>query len=335
MSSSQNHQKGNVYSPLPQSESDPSHDVLQDHPLATIPVETTRLTTSDDNDSSDHQTGDYEKSDVEPQNVKDRDHKFSPLPQSEPDHDHPSHPDRDREHHLPLSISVESTRPTADSDSDGAPDHVSTGNTEMIQDLIGLTILLMLILSPLYRRMGSPSEDPIPPVLTLNSMYISNFTTSDGSLTATWDAKMTVTNVNVSCMYFRSTDFTIFYKQNPEDAVSVASLYPFYLDRGESLKLHLKFTAGPGAWDEGQPCVEKWLVEQMGEDKAKEEALTFGMQMNAEAIYYGDTWVSDVDMSPHCEGLKMQFAPNQGSGRLTHPNRNFSVPIGWKPFTLF
>ncbi|KAF7818842.1 GTP cyclohydrolase I [Senna tora] len=101
------------------------------------------------------------------------------------------------------------------------------------------------------------------------------------------------------------------------------------------MKLHLKFTTGGGAWDDSEPCVQKWLVEEIQKERERDESVMFGMQVNVEAIYYGDTWVSDVEMSPHCEGLKVQFVPHKGSARLTQPNRNFTVPIGWKPFSLF
>lgn len=194
-----------------------------------------------------------------------------------------------------------------------------------------------LILLPLYKRLGTPKENPIPPLFVLNSMYLSNFTTtgSTGGISATWDAKFTVTNTNVSCIYFRSIDFTIFYKHNPEDALSVASSYPFYLDKGEYVKLHLKFTKGGEGWEDNQPSVENRLVEEMGKDKAKNGALSFGMQMKVQAIYYGETWVSDVVMNPHCEDLRVQFLPHEDSGRMANPNRNFSVPLHWKPFSFF
>nr|KYP48561.1 hypothetical protein KK1_029712 [Cajanus cajan] len=188
----------------------------------------------------------------------------------------------------------------------------------------------MLILLPLYKRLGSPKQDPIPPVFVLNSMYLSNFTAGTGGLVATWDAKFTVTNTNVSCIYFRSIDFSMFYKRNPEDALSFASSYPFYLDKGEHVKLHLKFTAGGAGFEDNDP-----LVEEMGKDRAKDGTLNFGMEMKVQAIYYGETWVSDVEMNPHCEDLTVQFLPDKDSGRLANPNRNFSVPLHWKPFSFF
>ncbi|KAI9076410.1 hypothetical protein K1719_028646 [Acacia pycnantha] len=247
------------------------------------------------------------------------------------DHGHSSE-DRDR----PLSISVEYTGPNTDYYSDEMQNHVNTiGNAETAQDLLGLTVFLMLIFSPLYNRMESPSGDPIAPLFTLNSMYVSNFTTVNGTLSATWDAKLTVANANVSSIYFRYTDFILFYDNNPEDAVSGVSLNPFSVEKGEAVKLHLKLTTSGGAWDENGPRVESWLVEQIGRDREKDGAVKFGMQMRVEAVYYGETWVADVEMSPHCEGLRVQFLAKKGSGRLTQTDRNFSVPIGWKPSSLF
>ncbi|WVZ05384.1 hypothetical protein V8G54_018734 [Vigna mungo] len=205
----------------------------------------------------------------------------------------------------------------------------------MIQDILGLTLLMMLILLPLYKRLWTPNENPVPPIFVLNSMYLSNFTTDSGGVSGTWDAKLTVTNPNVSCIYFRVIHFTIFYKRNPEDAVSVASSYPFYLDKGEYLKLHLKFVTGEIGSENSEPFVEKGLVEEMGKDKMKDGSLSFGMQVKVEAIYYGETWVADVLMSPHCEDLKVQFLQYKNSGRLANPNRRFTIPIHWKPFSFF
>ncbi|KAJ1376687.1 hypothetical protein SESBI_49669 [Sesbania bispinosa] len=252
-------------------------------------------------------------SDVQPQNERDHIHKFSPLPQSEGEDDHNNHEDQ------PLSISMESitTTPTGPRPtiSDFYSDEifsVSARTCQMTQDLLGLTMLILLIFLTLYRRLGSPKEDPVPPIFTLNSMYISNFTTGTEGLTATWDTKFTK-------MLFL-----------------VTSSYPFYLDQGEFVKLHLKFTTTGRGWeDDDQPFVENRLVEEIGKDRVKDGSLSFGMQMKVEAIYYGETWVSDVVMNPHCENLTVQFVPNKNSGRLVDPNRNFSVPIQWKLFSFF
>ncbi|KAK7396756.1 hypothetical protein VNO78_17914 [Psophocarpus tetragonolobus] len=273
----------------------------------------------------------------QPQNERGHVYRFSRLSQNDGDHEE-----------RPLSVSVEEStgsRSNANSNSNSNVFEyyyteeifgISPRTCEMIQDLLGLMLLLMLILLPLYKRLWSPKEDPIPPVFLLNSMYLSNFTTESGGLSAMWDAKFTVTNINVSCIYFRTIDFTIFYKHNPEDALSVASSYPFYLDKGDYVKLHLKFTAGSGTgWENNQPFVENRLVEEMGKDKAKDGSLSFGMQMKVQAIYYGETWVSNVVMNPHCEDLTVQFLPDKDSGRLANPNANFSVPLQWKPFSFF
>lgn len=267
---------------------------------------------------------------VEPQNERNHVYRFSTLPQSE------TEPNQEDEQQ-PLSISTQTTISENYINSDEIF-NINERTCEKIQDLIGLTMLMMLIFLPLYRRLGSPKQDPIPPIFILNSMYISNFTTTTKGLTATWDAKFTVTNTNVSSIYFRSIDFTIFYKQNPEDALSVASSYPFYLDQGEFVKLHLKFvTVEAGDWedDQDQPLVENPLVEEIGKDRAKNGSLNFGIQMKVQAIYYGETWVSDVVMTPYCEDLMVQFLPNKDSGRLVNPNRNFSVPIHWKQLPFF
>ncbi|KAK7284788.1 hypothetical protein RJT34_19541 [Clitoria ternatea] len=269
---------------------------------------------------------------IEPQNEKDHIFRFSPLPQSETqvtDTTDENHED------LPLSVSVESTitRSTTPEDYYDSEDilSISARTCEMFQDLLGLTLLIMLIFLPLYKRLGSPNDDPVPPVFVINSMYLSNFTTGTQGLAATWDAKFTVVNTNVSSIYFRRVEFTLFYKQNPEDAISSASSYPFYLDLGEYVKLHLKFTTrGEGMENDDQP-----LVEEMKKDKKKDGSLSFGMKVKVEAIYYGETWVSDVIMSPHCEDLKVQFVANMDSGKLAMPNRNFSVPVQWKPFSFF
>lgn len=269
-----------------------------------------------------------------------RGYKFSPLPQSETevvlDHDDDNH----HEDHQPLSVSVESTGTRPPIINSNYYSHqvysLSAHTCEMTQDLLGFTMVMMLLFLSLYRHLGSPKEDPIPPIFVLNSMYISNFTTTNGELDATWDAKFTVMNTNVSSIYFRNIDFNIFYKQNPEDALSAASSYPFYLDRGEYVKLHLKFTTNAGTGlDDDQPFVKNQLVEEIGRDRAKYGSLSFGIQMKVQAIYYGETWVSDVVMSPHCEDLMVQFLPDKGSARLVNPNRNFSVPIEWKPFSFF
>ena len=268
-------------------------------------------------------------SNVEPQNERGHVYRFSPLPQSETETDH--HEDQ------PLSISVESSAPLRPSISEYYYSDeifsISARTCEMTQDILGLTVFMVLIFLPLYRRLGTPNEDPVPPVFILNSMYLSNFTTGMGGLGATWDAKFTVSNTNVSSIYFRSVDFTIFYKQNPEDALSTASSYPFYLDQGEYVKLHLKFEST--GLEGNQSFVENKLVEEIGNDRVKDGSLNFGMQMKVQAIYYGETWVSDVVMSPHCEDLRVQFLPDKDSGRLANPNRNFSVLIQWKPMSFF
>lgn len=274
---------------------------------------------------------------VEPQNERGHAYKFVPLPQSETEA-HDVNNDNHEDQPMPISVDSTTTRPT--NNISGYYYHnsdeifsVSARTCEMAQDLLGLTVFIMLIFLPLYRRLGSPNEDPIPPIFILNSMYISNFTTGKEGLGATWDAKFTVMNTNVSSIYFRSIDFTIFYKQNPEDVLSATSSYPFYLDQGEYVKLHLKFTTT--GLEDNQLFVENRLVEEIVKDRDKDGSLSCGMQMKVEAIYYGETWVSDVVMTPHCEDLRVQFLPSKDSGRLTKPNRNFSVPIEWKPYSFF
>lgn len=269
---------------------------------------------------------------VQPQNERGHVYRFSPVPQSETD--------RENHEHQPVSVSVQSTATMSGSTmSDNYYTEeifsISSRACEMIQDILGLTLLMMLILLPLYKRLWTPNENPVPPIFVLNSMYLSNFTTDSGGVSGTWDAKLTVTNPNVSCIYFRVIHFTIFYKRNPEDAVSVASSYPFYLDKGEYLKLHLKFVTGEIGSENSEPFVEKGLVEEMGKDKMKDGSLSFGMQVKVEAIYYGETWVADVLMSPHCEDLKVEFLQYKNSGRLANPNRRFTIPIHWKPFSFF
>jgi len=261
---------------------------------------------------------------VQPQNERGHVYRFSPVPQSETD--------RVIHEHQPVSVSVQSSGTTSGS---AMPENyyteeifsISSRACELIQDCLGLMLLMMLVFLPLYKRLWTPNENPVAPIFVLNSMYLSNFTTGSGGVSATWDAKFTVTNANVSSIYFRDIHFTIFYKRNPEDAISVASSYPFYLEKGEYVKLHLKFTS--------EPLVEKWLVEEMGKDKMKDGSLSFGMQVKVEAIYYGETWVADVLMSPHCEDLKVQFLAGKNSGRLGNPNRRFTIPIHWKPFSFF
>lgn len=269
---------------------------------------------------------------VEPQNERNHVYRFSTLPQSETE--------ANNHEEQPLSISTNTTIPTiSDNIYSDENNSISPRTCEKIQDVVGLTMLTLLIFLPLYRRLGSPKQDPIPPIFNLNSMYISNFTIGTKGLAATWDAKFTITNTNVSSIYFRSIDFTIFYKQNPEDALSIASSYPFYLDQGEFIKLHLKFmTTGTAGWeaDQEQPFVENNLVDEIGKDRDRNNGtLSFGIQTKVQAIYYGETWVSDVVMTPYCEDLMVHFFPNKNSGRLVNPNRNFSVPIHWKPLPFF
>ncbi|CAL0326712.1 unnamed protein product [Lupinus luteus] len=260
--------------------------------------------------------------------------KFLPLPQSETQtHDI----NDDHLEDQSLSISVESTTTRTINIPDYYfPEEILNNRSqtcEIAQDLLGFIVLILLIFLPLYlRHLGSPHEDPIPPIVTLNSMYIYNFTTGKEGLGATWDAKFTITNANVSSIYFRKVDFTIFYKQNPEHVLSFASSYPFYLDQEEDMKLHVNFTTG---LEDYELFVENELVEEIGKDKDKDGSLSFGMKMKIQAIYYGETWVSDVTMTPYCEDLRVQFFTSKDSGRLTNPNRNFSVPIEWKPFSFF
>ena len=289
------------FSPLPQSDSD---DLVQNDQPLSISIDSTGPSTSTTN--------------VESQNENAHEHKFFPLPQSD-SYDQV-------QNHRPLSISIESTGPSIDIHSKEIL-RISTRTHELIQDLLSLILILMLLLLPLYKHLGQRPSNPVPPVFALDSMYVYNFTTAAGELASAWDAKITVTNTNLSSIYFRSIDYTLFYKQNLEQALSFASSNPFYMERGQSVKLHLKFrTTG---------LVEEWLVADIEKDMAEDGDLSFGMKMKAEAVYYGETWISYVEMNPHCEGLKFEFVANKTLGRLINPNRNFSVPIGWKPLTLF
>lgn len=278
---------------------------------------------------------------IEPQNERGHVYSFTPVPQSETETNIYVRDDNLEDQQQPLSMSVESstdTRPNM-SESFYAEDifSISARTCEVTRDILGVTLLMVLIFVPLYKRLGSPTKDPIAPIFVLNSMYLSNFTTTaSGGLSATWDAKFTVKNINVSSIYFKTIDFTLFYKQNPEDTLSVASSYPFYLEKGDYVKLHLKFTTRGEGWGNNEPLVENWLVEEMGKDKAKDGSLSFGMGMNVQAVYYGEMSVSEVVMNPHCENLTVQFmADDKDSGRLANPNRNFSVPLHWKPFSFF
>ncbi|KAK7244822.1 hypothetical protein RIF29_39649 [Crotalaria pallida] len=275
---------------------------------------------------------------VEPRN--ERGLVYTPLPQLETETDELDDDNLDDEDQPLSSISVESSPATTPTNNNPNSCYysneifnVSAQTCEMAQDLLGFTVLVMLIFIPLYKHLGSPRENPFPPIFTINSMYISNFTIDTKGLGANWDAKFTVVNANVSSIYFRSIDFTLFYKQNPQDILSYASSYPFYLDQDEFVKLHLNFTTT--GWEDKQLLVDNQLVEEIGKDRDKDGSLSFGMQMKVQAIYYGETWVSDVLMTPHCEDLKVLLLPGKDSGRLANPNRNFSVPIQWKPFSFF
>jgi hypothetical protein len=134
---------------------------------------------------------------VEPQNERNHLYRFSTLPQSETEANQEDEP---------LPISTGPIRPII-SDNNYHSDEIFNINThtcEKIQDLLGFTILMLLIFLPLYRRLGTPKQDPIPPIFILNSMYISNFTIGTKGLAATWDAKFTIKNINVSSIYFRT-----------------------------------------------------------------------------------------------------------------------------------
>lgn len=267
---------------------------------------------------------------IEPQNERNQAHRFSTLPQSETE--------ANRHEEQPLSI-PRNTRVRTIFDDNNSEDifSISPHTCDKIQNLLGFTMLMLLIFLPFYRRSGLPKQDPIPPIFNLNSIYISNFTVGTKGLAATWDTKFTITNTNVSKMSFTSIDFTIFYKQNPQDALSFASSDPFTLYQGEYTKLHLKLmTMETADWeaDQYQPLVESTLVEEIGKDRAQNNGtLSFGIQIKVQATYYGESesWVSDVVMTPYCEDLIVHFLPHKNSGRLVTPNRNLSVPIHWKP----
>ncbi|KAL1338309.1 hypothetical protein HN51_032981 [Arachis hypogaea] len=248
----------------------------------------------------------------EPQNERDHAYRFSPLPQSETQHD-----DEDEEDEG-LSIAVEPKAPVLPKYYCLEDETLYERTCETIQDIFGITVFIVLIFLPIYRSLGTPTQDPVPPVFTINSMYLSNG--------ATWHAKFTIINTNVSSIYFRTIDFTLFYKTNPEDVLSSASSYPFYLDKGEYVKLRLNF----------ERTTTDSLVEEIEKDRVKDGSLNFGMQIKVEAIYYGEIWVSDVEMSPRCEDLKIQFRNEKDySGRLANPNRNCTVPMQWKQMSFF
>ncbi|CAK8544142.1 unnamed protein product [Lathyrus sativus] len=266
---------------------------------------------------------------VEPQNERNHVYRFSTLPQSETE----ANPHEEQQ---PLSISTNPTFPTISNHSEEII-VVSRRSCLEIQDFLGVTMLILLIFFPYYRHSGSPKQDPIPPIFKLNSMYISNFTIGTKGLAATWDTKFTITNTNVSSISFRSIEFTIFYKQNLEDALSVASSQPFSLYQGGFIKLHLKFmTTETANWeaDQEQPFVESSLVEEIRKDRDRNNGtLSFGIQMKVQATYsdFDTASVYDVVMTPYCEDLVVHFFPNTNSGRLVDLNKNFSVPIRWKP----
>ncbi|MED6106177.1 hypothetical protein PIB30_002629 [Stylosanthes scabra] len=174
-------------------------------------------------------------SSAEPQNEGRHAYRFSPLPQSE------THDDDEEV----LSIAVDSRAPEYycldDDNNENEGDSRYERTCERSQDIFGITVFIVLILLPLYRRLGAPTQDPVPPIFTINSMSLSNFTASNGGVGATWDANFTIINTNVSSIYFRTIDFTLFYKTNPEDVLSSASSYPFYLDKGDYVELQLNF----------------------------------------------------------------------------------------------
>lgn len=324
MSPTQNDQKSHHYSPLPQSELDNQPETRPNHENDQGQPSSTSSTSTQSDSSSDNQTGNFENGD--------HDVRLTLLPEADQSHSN------ENQQQIPLSISMEYPGPTTDYYyfNEMQNNEVNAEvNKEESQDILGLTVLIMLILSPFYRLMESPTGNPVPPLFTLNSMYVSNFTTFNETLSATWDAKLAVENANVSSIYFRYMEMAIFYNDNPEDVVSGVLVKPFYLEEGEAVKLHVKFATSGGAWEGSGRRVERRVAEEIGREREREGAVKFGMEMKVEAVYNVGTWVGDVEMSPYCEGLRVQFLENQGSGRLTLTDRNFSVPIAWKPFSMF
>ncbi|MED6124460.1 hypothetical protein PIB30_059065 [Stylosanthes scabra] len=196
-------------------------------------------------------------------------YRFSPLPQSETHED-----DEDKV----LSIIVESIRApeyyTLDDD-DSADTGGYARTCEITQGIFGITFFIVLIFLPLYRRLGTPTPGPCPSHFHHQFHVPLQLRRLQRRCRCHLDANFTIINTNVSFIYFRTIDFTLFYKTNPKD-------------------------------------------------------------VKVEAIYYGEIWVSDVVMSPHCEGLKIQFLHDKDySGRLTNPNRNCTVLMQWKQMSFF
>ncbi|BAT85928.1 hypothetical protein VIGAN_04352800, partial [Vigna angularis var. angularis] len=179
---------------------------------------------------------------------------FSPLPQDI------------QEHHLEINdrhIMIESCEE-------------ENFDWDALVNLLRLTLIAMLFvgltLHQRQRQSYQPTFDPIPPKFFLDSFHVPHLEVSEGEVSSTWDATVTICNVmNYSNINILNLEAKMNYRESETLAV-ITPIMPQYmlpdavlfLENEATKKFHLKLSTT--GWEENQPIVDDTVVQAIAED---------------------------------------------------------------------
>ncbi|KAI9076426.1 hypothetical protein K1719_041661 [Acacia pycnantha] len=170
--------------------------------------------------------------------------------------------------------------------------------------------IIMLLLWYFILLMFASSNFDNDPFYTVDSFSISNFSTSNSTLTSLWNAKINITNpssdTNVSF-----TDFMVHVVYNEEELIQSQGL-SLEVGKDQIGQLQMSAAYNPGV----QPPLPSSTVDSMAKDRDT-GGLKFSLVLTANAIknYKSSlfAWMLKQKIAAQCRDLRVQFVNNTGN----------------------
>ncbi|KAI9122154.1 hypothetical protein K1719_006843 [Acacia pycnantha] len=180
-----------------------------------------------------------------------------------------------------------------------------------------LALIALFVLGVAYRLRQSktPPPPPIPPTLFLDSLSVPHFNISDGELSASWDANLTISGaLNLTIQHLHAS---IWYEDR-EPLAWIGARNPEHLGvvPEKKKKMNLKFkTTG---WEKDQPIVDDTVIAAMAENR-KRGVIRFRLKIWVRGELRTNEWALGFITHPTCPDLEVRFPSpgKKGAAMLT------------------
>ncbi|XVF55841.1 hypothetical protein PTKIN_Ptkin06aG0069100 [Pterospermum kingtungense] len=154
---------------------------------------------------------------------------------------------------------------------------------------------------------------PEAPVLRVDNMSVSNFSTSSVPFTATWDTNLTVENSNQKLrVYFDKILGTMFHDEE-DNLLGASWLNPMFMDVQTKTTMHAMIFSNGSA----ENPVPIWVAQEMSKERGTTGAVKFSLRFRIWATFkVGSWWTRSLLLKVECDDLKVNFVGASGNGAL-------------------